>query len=337
MILFVGNMLTKYGLNPTFIEILAKELSNDFNIQFVSNKKNQLYRIYDMIFCLMKDLKNIKIVIIDTYSTKAYYYALLLGVLCILFKKRYILVLSGGNLGFRLKSSILFPIILKKSFQNISPSKFLCNIFNDYETIYLPNFIDISKYPYKKREEILPKLLWVRSLHSIYNPQMAVNVLEELLKTYPQSKLCFVGPSKDDTLVRVKKMINEKKINDKVTIKGKMNKKDWIQLSENYDLFINTTNYDNHPITILEAMALGLPIVSTNVGGISYFLEHEKNAKLVKKNDVLGMVNSIISYMSNQSEALNISANARELVVSQYSKEVVLKSWYKIINEAINL
>ena len=46
------------------------------------------------------------------------------------------------------------------------------------------------------------------------------------------------------------------------------------------DVFLNTTNYDNTPVSVLEAMACGLPLVSTNVGGIPYLLEDGKTALL---------------------------------------------------------
>ena len=57
----------------------------------------------------------------------------------------------------------------------------------------------------------------------------------------------------------------------KITITGILRKAEWIELSKDYDVFINTTNVDNMPVSVIEAMALGMPIVSTNVGGIPFF------------------------------------------------------------------
>ena len=89
----------------------------------------------------------------------------------------------------------------------------------------------------------------------------------------------------------------------------------------NYDIFINTTNYDNHPVTLLEAMALGLPIVSTNAGGIPSLITHDKTAKLVQKNDVNSMVSCIIEYLSNDSERIEITSNALKLIEKDFNKE----------------
>ena len=54
------------------------------------------------------------------------------------------------------------------------------------------------------------------------------------------------------------------KIRKNVIFQGRLTKHEWVELSYNYDIFINTTNYDNQPISVIESMALGLPIISTN-------------------------------------------------------------------------
>ena len=72
-----------------------------------------------------------------------------------------------------------------------------------------------------------------------------------------------------------------KSINKNLQIMGKLNKSQWRKLSESYDIFINTTHIDNTPISVIEAMALGLPIVSTNVGGISENINNEVNGIII--------------------------------------------------------
>ena len=80
-------------------------------------------------------------------------------------------------------------------------------------------------------------------------------------------------------------------------------------------------------------MALGLPIVSTNVGGIPNLLTHNQTAKLVDKNNISAMVNQIKDYLSNPSDSLFISKNARELVEAQYDESVIIPKWINIIDE----
>ena len=119
LLIFIGNFLTIYGYNPTFLELLADDLSERYNTLCVSNKKNKFIRLFDMCIQYYKNLKKIKLVIIDTYSSNAYYFALFLAVLSKIHKKSYILVLSGGDLENRLHKSKSFTFILKNSPEQI--------------------------------------------------------------------------------------------------------------------------------------------------------------------------------------------------------------------------
>tara|TARA_B100000315_G_C14412210_1_gene511523 strand:- start:26 stop:901 length:876 start_codon:yes stop_codon:yes gene_type:complete len=284
-----------------------------------------------------KNLKKIKLVIIDTYSSNAYYFALFLAVLSKIHKKSYILVLSGGDLENRLHKSKSFTFILKNSKYIISPSKYLYDIFNKYNhnTEYIPNYLDLDLYAYKKRTSIDPKILWVRSIHKIYNPTMPVLVIKEIIKKYPKVKLCMIGPQKDDSIIEVKKIIKENKLEENIILTGKLEKKEWIKLSEEYDVFINTTNYDNHPVTLLESMALGLPIVSTNVGGIPNLLTHNFTAKLVKPNDISSMASNILQYLSDDEKRINIASNARNMIENNFNRDTIINKWYQLIDNII--
>ena len=164
---------------------------------------------------------------------------------------------------------------------------------------------------------------------------MAVIVLHSVIKDFPEAHLCMVGPVKDNSINVVNNFINKFKLSKNITITGKLNKKDWIELSSEYDIFINTTNYDNHPITLLESMALGLPIVSTNPGGIPDLLSHNQTAKLVKPNDVSGMASQIIDYLLNDHERIQIAINARKIVEENFSKEKIIPKWSTIIDGVI--
>ena len=83
-------------------------------------------------------------------------------------------------------------------------------------------------YPFQKRQSISPKLLWVRSLHTIYNPQMAILVLKEVINNYPMAELCMVGPFKDDSVNKVKSLIKKLNLDNQVNFTGKLEKKEWI-------------------------------------------------------------------------------------------------------------
>ena len=86
------------------------------------------------------------------------------------------------------------------------------------------------------------------------------------------------------------------------------------------------------PVSLIEAMALGLPIISTNVGGIPYLIEANKTGILVEKNDVLKMAASIKNSIENPAMGVEISKNARKQA-AMYDEKIVKTMWLKILHE----
>src|SRR5690606_23200372 len=77
------------------------------------------------------------------------------------------------------------------------------------------------------------------------------------------------------------------------------------------DIFLNTTTIDNTPVSVLEAMACGLCVVSTNVGGIPYMLQHEHNALLVPTGDAKAMAAGVSRVLNEPMLAGTLSQNAQ--------------------------
>lgn len=335
MILYIGNKLSKHGNTPTGVDTLGEKLSIIMDVLTVSNKKNKIIRLFDMLFSIIKYAKKIDTILIDTYSTSNFYFAFLSASLARLLSLKYIPILHGGNLPNRLeKSPFLSKTIFKNSLINIAPSGYLFEAFKqkNYNVTYIPNSININEYPFKKRDTFSPKLLYVRAFSTIYNPLLAIEVLEKLQIDYPHATLCMVGPDRDGTLEKVKKECQIKGLAESVIFTGKLSKEEWTDLSIEYDIFINTTNFDNTPVSLIEAMALGLPVVTTNVGGIPYLIEDGLDGLTVPPCDASAMVEKIDFLLSTPLEVQNMVQNARKKAES-YDWEIVKKEWLKILKD----
>lgn len=332
-LLYIGNKLSKHGYTPTSIETLGPFFEKEgYIMHYTSEKENQLLRFLDMSWSVFKYRRKTDYVIIDTYSTFSFWYAFMTSQLCRIFRLKYIPILHGGDLPNRLdKSSNLCKMIFNHSYQNVAPSGYLFDAFqkrNYPNLIFIPNTIEIKNYPFFNREIKTPKLLWVRSFAWLYNPKMAVDVLKELQKQYPDAELCMVGPDKDGSLEATRQYAKEQGV--KVKFTGRLSKPEWIKLSEEYNIFINTTNFDNTPVSVMEALCLGLPVVSTNVGGIPFLLEDQKNALLVNKEDTEAMVQSIFKLINNPQLKNTIVENALHLVKT-FDWSVVKTKWAEIL------
>lgn len=331
-ILYIGNNLAKKTNYATSMDVLSRLLGIEgFTIYKSSSKSNTFFRLLKMCYDLVRYRSIVDYVLIDTFSTANFYYALLTSQLCRFFSLKYLPILHGGNLPYRLKQNPrLSSLIFKNSYQNIAPSGYLKYEFEKegFKTILIPNVIPIANYTFKERKKIAPKLLYLRAFAKIYNPSMAIEVLKELKKTYPKAILCMIGPDKDGTLDDVLQLINTYKLEDSVEITGVLSKEEWHEKSEDYDIFINTTNVDNTPISIIEAMALGLPIVSTNVGGLPYLIENNRDGILVDKNNSSAMTNKIIEIISKNNSSL---AKKARIKAEFFDWSSVRNQWLNIL------
>jgi len=342
MILYIGNKLSKHGFSQTSVETLGQQLSEYFCIQTVSDKRNKVIRLADMILAVLRSYRKISKVIIDTYSTSNFYYAFIVSQLCRLLNIPYIPVLHGGGLPSRIdRSKKLSEMIFSYSHINVAPSGYLNAEFRKRgfgNIIIIPNNINIKEYKYTARVNFSPRLLWVRSFDKIYNCSMAVDVLSQLKKKYKNTRLCMVGPDKDGSMQKTIEYArsvgltvgNEVSSDADLVITGRLNKPEWHSLAEKYNVFINTTNFDNTPVSVIEAMALGMVVVSTNVGGIPYIIDDSIDGFCVEKENSVDMTAKIIKVITDSHQSEEIANNARKKI-EDFDWEVVKNKWIEVL------
>lgn len=317
--------MSGYALVP----LLKKE---GFKVIPASNKKNQLLRLLHMLFTIAKHCRG-AVVLIATYSTSAFYFAYCCGWLCRLLHIPYVPCLRGGNLPQRIQTS---PLLAKQYFgsstMNVAVSGYLQRplLAKGWHCMVIPNAIATAQYPFKLRTMANPRLLWVRSFHKVYNPQMAIRVLYELQKTYKDASLTMIGPGKDESLADCKALAAALRVEQYITFTGRLSKQAWTGLAAAHDIFINTTTADNLPVSIIEAIALGMIVVSTNVGGVPFLIKDGANGLLVNSNDEEDMVRKIITVCENATLAHTLSAAARA-ASGQYDEGVVMQQWNSLL------
>ena len=337
-VLYIGNKLKTKTHNTSYIEVLGALLAKEgYKVTYASSYSNKVLRFIDMLFAVVKHKKKSDIVLIDTYSTLNFYYALGVSQLCRVFGLPYVPILHGGNLPNRLK---YFPnlsrLIFAYAYTNVAPSLYLKETFENfgYTNIkYIPNTLTIEDYTYQARVFDRPRLLWVRSFANIYNPTLAVSVLKILINSGYDATLSMVGPDSDGSLKEVKQLAKD--LNVTVTFTGKLTKTEWLSLSQSHTVFINTTNFDNTPLSVIEAMALGLPVVSTNVGGMAYLIANEKEGLLVEPNSAEAMAYGIERLFNETDLRSQMITNARAKV--ENFDWLIVKHMWQIVLDGVTL
>jgi L-malate glycosyltransferase len=336
MILYLGNMLSGSSGSVSVIEILAPKLGYRYEIMCASSKKNKALRLWDMLSTVFKNRQKVSLVIIDSYSSNAFWYTVLSSLLCRQFKIPYIPILHGGKFPERIKKSKFWSKqVFNNSYINIAPSGYFLNHFKSagFNVVLIPNMVDIEKHHFKVRDSANPKILWVRAFHSMYNPLLAIDTISLLIDEYPDIELCMVGADKDGTLEKFRNYAAEKEVVNKIRITGRLSQDEWSSVSTEYDVFLNTTNVDNTPLSVIEAMALGIPVVTTNAGGLPYLVENEVDGLLVPTGDADKMASAIKRVIKDPALCKALSQNGRKKAET-FTWDAIKEQWFDIIDKA---
>jgi glycosyltransferase involved in cell wall biosynthesis len=172
--------------------------------------------------------------------------------------------------------------------------------------------------------------VWLRTFHSLYNPLLAAKVLAELVPSFPDAQLLMLGPAKDESVLqRFNQLATDLGVADRIQIAGGIPKSDVSNWLNQGDIFLNTTNVDNTPVSVMEAMACGLCVVSTSVGGISHLLENGHDALLVPANNPEEMAAAVRRLLSEPLLSQQLSKNGRKKV-DAFDWSVLLPQWEEL-------
>lgn len=327
-ILMVGSHFSDSFHNTNAWQELADQLtSRGHDVLTTSGKNNKILRMSDMLYTIWSKRDQYQVAQVDVFSGQAFIWAYLSGKLLNFINKPFILTLRGGKLPvFATKHPGAVSWLLSRASAVTAPSAYLAEKMKKFreDIIIIPNGIDLDHYLFLARSSPKPNLIWLRAFHEIYNPLMAVEVLGQLIHTYPDATLTMIGPDKgDNSLQRAQKRATELNIEHAIQFVGRVPKSDVARWLNTGDIFINTTNYDNTPISVMEAMACGLCVVSTNVGGIPNLIDDGISALLVNPGNSTEMTSKIIFIIKNSEAALEISINA--------NNKMKFYDWKKIV------
>ena len=205
----------------------------------------------------------------------------------------------------------------------VVPSGFLEAVFGKrgFATRIVPNIIDLDRFgtgtvtgtvlgvPLKSDS---PSIVVTRNLEPIYDNGTALRAFQIVRRVFPPAKLVVAGSGPE--WESLQKLAAELGIAEAVTFTGRVDNAGMATLYRSADVMINPSLADNMPISVLEALASGVPVVSTNVGGIPYLVDHGKTALLVPVRDAEAMAAAVLALLGDPSLAKRISAAGLESI-----------------------
>ena len=334
-LLFVGNFLALETGTRAVSEDLSLQLeARGWRVFRTSEKSHKVFRLIDMLKMTWSKRKLYDTAVIDVYSGPAFFFAEAVCWLLRRLNKPYVLTLHGGNLplfGARCPERLIR--LLGSAITVTTPSRYLQEQMGLYrENLRLiPNPVSLANYSNTLRMQAQPKLVWLRAFHQIYNPLLALSAVALLRKDFPDISLTMIGPDKrDGTLASVKAEIDRLHLRANVRLIGAIPKSQVPAYLSESDIFLNTTDVDNTPVSVLEGMACGLCIVSTNVGGMPYMIDNERDGLLVAPRDPAAFAEAIRRILTDPALAQRLSRSARRKVES-FDWSRVLPEWEDLL------
>jgi glycosyltransferase involved in cell wall biosynthesis len=334
-VLLVGNFLSATVGTRGVCEDLSNQLHlSGWNVVTTSNRKQRLPRLSDMLATCWRQRRHYDVAQVDVYSGPAFLWAEAVCWLLQHIGKPYVLTLHGGNLpSFARRWPRRVRRLLHSAGAVTTPSNYLLKQLRMYraDLLLLPNPVDLAAYDFKLRQQPRPHLVWLRAFHQIYNPSLAPQVLSRLVADIPDVQLTMVGPDKGDgSLQRTLEEAARLNVTNRMNLPGGVTKPEVPRVLNTGDIFLNTTNFDNTPVSVLEAMACGLCVVSTNVGGIPYLLEDGFDALLVPPDDPQAMADAVCRILTEPGIGGQLSLNAHTKA-EQFDWAIVLPQWEDLL------
>jgi glycosyltransferase involved in cell wall biosynthesis len=208
---------------------------------------------------------------------------------------RVIVNYRGGNAEPFLKGTVPYVARMLGSVDRlVTPSGFLKDVFGRFglESQIVSNIVDLTRFtPQERVFTSAPHLIVTRNLEPIYDIPMAIRAFAAVRVRYPAARLTVAGTGPE--LGRCEALVQELGVADGVSFVGRIDNDQIPALYASADVALNPSTVDNMPISILEAYASGVPVVTTDVGGIPYIAFHEKTALLVASGDHQAMAAAV--------------------------------------------
>ena len=195
----------------------------------------------------------------------------------------------------------------------------------------IPNFVDVARMPYRERPTPRPVFLSNRNLEPLYNVGCVLRAFARVQARVPDARLIVVGDgSQRGALEELARELGLQQ----VEFRGRVAPEAMAAVYAEADVYLNSPDIDNMPGSIIEAFAAGLPVVSTNAGGIPFIVDSGRTGLLVERNDHVAMADAALRVLLEAGLAGALAGAARQECVSRYTWPQVRAHWVDLYRSA---
>ena len=208
----------------------------------------------------------------------------------------------GGEAGpFLERSAWAVRPIVRRAAALVVPSGFLQQVFGRFgmPAVIVPNIVDLARFrPAPARTGRGVHLVVARNLEPVYDNATAIRALALIRQEVPEAQLTIAGEG--PLLASLQRLAADLGVAEAVRFCGRVANTEMPRLYGSADVCLNPSLADNMPISLLESLASGVPVVSTNVGGVPYLVEHERTALLVEPGQPAAMAQAVLRLLRDK-------------------------------------
>lgn len=273
--------------------------------------------------------------VIHVYSASYFSYLLSVAPIVLLgrlYGKKVLLNYHSGEAEDHLAKWQLTALpIMRLADSIVVPSGYLVEVFARFglKARAIHNVVELEVFRYRDRTPIRPVFLTSRLHEPLYNVPCVLRAFRRIQDKYPQASLVVAG----DGWMRpeLEELARELKL-ENTTFVGRV---PWDGMPDMYDaadIYLTATNIDNMPGSVIECLSCGLPVVTTDAGGVPYIVTHEETALIVPRDDDAAMAASSIRLLEDDSLAVKLGRNGR-VECQRFTWPAVRDAWLSAYHE----
>jgi glycosyltransferase involved in cell wall biosynthesis len=243
--------------------------------------------------------------------------------------KRVVLNYHSGEAGDHLtRWGVLVHPWLRMVDEIVVPSVYLRDVFarHGHRARVVRNVVDVSRFGYAERDPLLPRLVSTRNLELHYRVENTLEAFALLKAHYPTATLTVAGYGSQEA--RLKGLARSLGI-DGIRFVGRVEPGDMPRLYGAGHIFVNSSVVDNQPLSVLEAFASGLPVVSTATGDLAAMVRDGETGLVVPPGDPVAMAKAVAALLADPERARGLVRRGR-LEVEQYTWPRVRDQWARV-------
>jgi glycosyltransferase involved in cell wall biosynthesis len=245
--------------------------------------------------------------------------------------RRMLINYRSGEARDHLQRSRIARRVLRNADALVVPSGYLVDVFREFglEAQIVPNVIDLSQFQYRERQPLRPHLVCTRGFHPYYGIDVVVRAFAEVQKAYPEAQLDLVGGGALEGNIRA--LVRQLKLTN-VNFIGVVSRAEIGRSYDRADIFVNASNLDNMPVSVLEAFASGTPVITTEPEGMKYVVTHERTGLLSRPGDATALAGNILRVLREPELAARLARNAFS-ESARYGWNTVREQWLRVYEQ----